>query len=67
MTRRGRDALYEDEEKQKRKLKTYIFQRRVLAVTTLMLGVAIILWIVCMSTDHWFDVQGGGGEFSENS
>jgi hypothetical protein len=53
----GSSVAGDDQREQQHKLEKYMFQRRVLAVTTLGLGISVILWIVCMSSTLWFSVS----------
>lgn len=36
-----------------------VFERRLLLACTVMVGLSVILWIIAISTDYWFTVQGG--------
>lgn len=42
----------------------FVFERRVLLGCTGMIGAAIILWIIAISTDHWITVSGGDGMYA---
>lgn len=50
------------EEDRKKHLDQFFFQRRILAGCTLSLLLGLILWIVAMTTNHWFIVTSGRGE-----
>lgn len=54
------DASTEDEPDRKSKLEEFYFQRRILFGCTIGLLLATILWIIAMSTNKWFIVNGGG-------
>lgn len=51
------------ERKINRKMQAYYFQRRVLFGCTVGLIVAFILWIIAISSNRWYIVTGGKGEF----
>lgn len=51
------------QEERKLKLDEYIFQRRMLLGCTAAVGIGLIVWIVAISTDHWFMVTGGNGTY----
>jgi hypothetical protein len=46
----------------KAKLEGFYFQRRVLFGCTIGLMFGVILWIIAMSTNRWYVVDGGQGE-----
>lgn len=50
------------EEVRKKHMDSFFFQRRILAGCTLSLFLGLILWIVAMTTNHWFIVTSGRGE-----
>lgn len=53
------DSSTIDEPDRKEKLEEFYFQRRILFGCTISLLFGIILWIIAMSTDRWFIVNGG--------
>lgn len=56
-------TLDDPDHERKARLKEFHFQRRILFGCTMSLFVAIILWIIAMSTNRWFIVSGGNGKW----
>lgn len=54
------DSSQIDEPERKLQLEEYYFQRRILFGCTISLLVGTILWIIAMSTNRWFIIDGGG-------
>lgn len=39
----------------------FMFERRLLFLCTGLVGIAVLLWVVSITTDFWFIVNGGPG------
>lgn len=49
------------DEERKPQYTAYLIERRILLGCTAAIGIASIVWIVAMTSDHWLIVSGGKG------